>query len=152
MKTIDGDLIKLAESGEFDVIVHGCNCFNTMGAGIAHTIKMNYPGAYDADCETIAGDKDKLGTYTSFDTGNFTIINAYTQYNMSGSRDLFEYHAFEDILESLEGEFINKRFGFPEIGCGLAGGNKQKIMDLIKTFCENVEPYGSTVTVVKYQP
>ena len=32
---VDGDLIKLALSGKFDVIVHGCNCFCTMGAGIA---------------------------------------------------------------------------------------------------------------------
>lgn len=33
MKYIIGDLLKLADDGQFDVIVHGCNCFNTMGAG-----------------------------------------------------------------------------------------------------------------------
>ena len=32
---IDGDLIKLAKQGKFDVIVHGCNCFSTMKSGIA---------------------------------------------------------------------------------------------------------------------
>jgi len=32
---IEGDLIKLAKQGKFDVITHGCNCFCTMGAGIA---------------------------------------------------------------------------------------------------------------------
>ena len=32
---VDGDLIKLAKQGRFDVIVHGCNCFCQMGAGIA---------------------------------------------------------------------------------------------------------------------
>lgn len=32
---VNGDLIKLAKRGEFDVIGHGCNCFCTMGAGIA---------------------------------------------------------------------------------------------------------------------
>jgi len=35
VKEIDGDLIKLAKEGKFDVIAHGCNCFCTMGAGIA---------------------------------------------------------------------------------------------------------------------
>jgi len=35
IKYVDGDLIKLALKGEFDVIVHGCNCFCQMGAGIA---------------------------------------------------------------------------------------------------------------------
>jgi len=33
MKTIQGNLIHLAQDGEFDLIVHGCNCFCTMGAG-----------------------------------------------------------------------------------------------------------------------
>lgn len=32
---IKGDLIELAKQGKFDVIAHGCNCFCTMGAGIA---------------------------------------------------------------------------------------------------------------------
>ena len=32
---VNGDLIKLALKGNFDVIAHGCNCFCTMGAGIA---------------------------------------------------------------------------------------------------------------------
>lgn len=32
---VKGDLIRLAKSGEFDVITHGCNCFCKMGAGIA---------------------------------------------------------------------------------------------------------------------
>ena len=31
MFVVHGDLFKLAEQGEFDIIVHGCNCFNTMG-------------------------------------------------------------------------------------------------------------------------
>jgi O-acetyl-ADP-ribose deacetylase (regulator of RNase III) len=31
MKTIAGDLIKMAKNNEFDVIVHGCNCFTSMG-------------------------------------------------------------------------------------------------------------------------
>ena len=31
MKYIDGDLFKLAEQGEFDIVIHGANCFCTMG-------------------------------------------------------------------------------------------------------------------------
>ena len=61
MKKITGDLIKLALEGEFDVIVHGCNCFCTMGAGIAKTIKQKFPAAYEADLQTVNGDKSKLG-------------------------------------------------------------------------------------------
>jgi O-acetyl-ADP-ribose deacetylase (regulator of RNase III) len=38
MKTTDGDLITLALAGEFDVMIHGCNCHCNMG-GLAKTIK-----------------------------------------------------------------------------------------------------------------
>jgi O-acetyl-ADP-ribose deacetylase (regulator of RNase III) len=44
--TICGDLIRLAILGNFDVIVHGCNCFKTMGGGIAAQIKRVFPKAY----------------------------------------------------------------------------------------------------------
>ena len=52
MKKIKGDLIALAIQGEFDLIIHGCNCFCTMGAGISKTIKSKFPNAYLADKET----------------------------------------------------------------------------------------------------
>ena len=64
MKVVQGDLLKLAMNGEFDVIVHGCNCFCQMGAGIARTIRHKFPQAYIQDIQTIKGDKSKLGTYT----------------------------------------------------------------------------------------
>lgn len=59
LKIMHGDLIKLALTGDFDVIVHGCNCFNTMGAGIAKTIKQTFPEAYQADLKTEKGSKQK---------------------------------------------------------------------------------------------
>lgn len=107
MKVVIGDLLKLAEEGNFDIIVHGCNCFTTMGGGIAKQIKTAYPGAYAVDAETINGDSKKLGTYTKFDTGKFIIINAYTQYlyNRKGEfHDVFEYDHFNTILENLAKE------------------------------------------------
>ncbi len=32
MKMVKGDLLALADAGEFDIIMHGCNCFNVMGS------------------------------------------------------------------------------------------------------------------------
>ena len=49
MKEVTGDLVKLAKNGEFDVIVHGCNCECIMGGGIAKQIRQAFPTAYDAD-------------------------------------------------------------------------------------------------------
>jgi len=42
LHAIKGNLITLAKKGEFDVIVHGCNCLNVMGAGIAKQIKKTF--------------------------------------------------------------------------------------------------------------
>ena len=80
MNIIQGDLIKLAKENELDVIIHGCNCFNTMGAGIAKAIKKNFKEAYEIDKSTKKGDKLKLGDYTAVKLGNLTVVNAYTQY------------------------------------------------------------------------
>ena len=65
MRVVQGDLLGLALAGEFDVIVHGCNCQCAMGKGIALSIKKLFPEAYAADLKTVKGDRGKLGTYSS---------------------------------------------------------------------------------------
>ena len=148
MNTKKGNLITLAEQGEFDIIVHGCNCFNTMGSGIAREIRERYPEAYAADCQTEAGDRKKLGTYTSFDTGKFAIINAYTQFDFSRDHDVFEYDAFKLILQKLATIYPGKRFGFPMIGAGLAGGDWSRIHDSIAIFHNAIGHFGGSATIV----
>lgn len=149
-----GDLLLLAEQGQFDVIVHGCNCFNTMGAGIAKQIKDRYPQAYEADCETQPGDYNKLGNFSKSATDKFVIINAYTQYNFAraGSKeDLFEYISFAMILQKLSNTAGDCKFGFPMIGMGLAGGDPVKIITLLEHFAQSVEEKGGSATLVEYQ-
>jgi len=156
MKTIKGDLIKLAQQGEFDVIVHGCNCFNTFGKGIALSVKKAFPAANDADQATVKGDINKLGTYTQVTVelksgARLSIVNAYTQYNYWDKRDLFEYEAFQNFLDDMV--VIEKtyswwrplRWGFPLIGCGLAGGDKERILKMIETTLA-----GMDVTIVEF--
>lgn len=162
MKTIKGDLIKLAEDGEFDVIVHCTNCFHTMGGGIARQLANKYPQVFEADKETKYGDREKLGTYTSAivktNDGYFTVINVYGQYKWSYGSVVFEYDAFQKFLNN-QVEFVRcynpsslrrKRFGFPMIGAGLAGGDWNRISKMIEKFAEDVKDYAD-VTVVEYQ-
>jgi O-acetyl-ADP-ribose deacetylase (regulator of RNase III) len=154
MKTVKGNLIDLAEAGEFNVIVQGCNCFNTMGSGLAKEIRARYPKAYDVDCETNAGDRTKLGSYSTMLGKLFNIVNAYTQYGygrFSEDDDLFEYEAFALILERLQKQYKGVgRFGLPLIGCGLAGGDKTRIVEMIEDFAKAVEADGGTVTIVEF--
>ena len=155
LKHTKGNLLDLAEAGQFDVIVQGCNCFNTMGGGIAREIRERYSEAMIADQRTTRGDYNKLGNWTNAElTGHFDakfiIINAYTQYDMSTGEDVFEYTAFQLILEKLTFAYPGKRFGLPYIGMGLAGGDKDVIMPMIEWFAERVALEGGTVTLVEF--
>ncbi len=153
LKHKKGNLLDLAEAGEFDIVVQGCNCFNTMGGGIAREIRERYPVVASVDMETLKGDYRKLGNWTECDAGEtnrFTIINAYTQYNMSQGADVFEYIAFQLILEKLAFVYPGKRFGLPYIGCGLAGGEQETIVDMIDVFAGRIALEGGTVTLVEF--
>lgn len=97
----EGDLIKLATCGRFDVIINGCNCFCNTNAGFAKSIKTNFPEAFQADLQTIKEEKEKLGNYTAITIQRngfkFTIVNAYTQYNYGGSGVKVDYDAIKNI-------------------------------------------------------
>ena len=147
MKQVKGNLLTMAEAGDFDVIIHGCNCFCRMGAGIALQIKNQYPEAYEADQYTVTGDKAKLGKYTFALTPKFTIINGYTQYRCdgrkSGKMDV-DYDALRSVFKRVNKDFAGKRVGYPKIGCDLAGGDwaivsviiDQELVDVYHTFVE----------------
>jgi hypothetical protein len=69
---------------------------------------------------------------------------------MSQGTDVFEYIAFHLILEKLAFAFPGKRFGLPYIGCGLAGGEQETIIDMIEVFAGRIALEGGNVTLVKF--
>lgn len=151
MNTLKGDLLALGKSKEFDIIMHGCNCFNAMGGGIAAQVANQFPDAKLADEETVRGDAGKLGTYTIGMDGRLVILNAYTQYSISrDGKDVFEYLAFERVLDKIAYRFGKWRIGMPLIGMGLAGGDPERIIPLIERFAQSVELQGGTVTIVEW--
>ncbi|MCL1125969.1 macro domain-containing protein [Shewanella surugensis] len=135
MKTVKGDLLKLAKEGQFDVIIHGCNCFCTMGAGIAKQIKLTFPDAYSADLKTEQGNRAKLGTYSSANLVNvnyqLVIVNAYTQYHWHGKGVKADYDAIEHVFTLIKQDFSGLRIGYPLIGARLAGGDWERIAPII---------------------
>lgn len=151
LKRTKGDLLAMAKNNDFDIILHGCNCFNIMGAGVAKQIAEQFPDARLADVETVAGDPGKLGTYTIGMHGRLVILNCYTQYETSRTDDVFDYHAFERVLSKIARRFGKWRFGLPMIGMGLAGGDPERIIPMIETFTDLVEAQGGSVTLVEYQ-
>lgn len=155
-KEIDGDLIEMFKKGEFDVIAHGCNCYATMGAGIALTVGNEFPEAKQADEDLeIPNGIKRLGklSYTEIDidkkSGYDTslLFNLYTQYNpgrdfrMNGFIKSIKAmkkvikEEFSYINEKGKREFLgeNVRIGLPLIGCGIAGGDWDEVSEVIKT-------------------
>lgn len=128
---IDGDLIKLALAGEFDVIAHGCNCFCLQKAGIAAQMSKTFNTSdYYLESSMYIGDINKLGQIeceTDYieDTEGYTtdkkitVINAYTQYQPGVNLD---YEALTLCLRKMNHTFKGKHIGLPQIGCGIAGG------------------------------
>ena len=141
-KEIDGNLLDLFDEGEFDVIAHGANCFSTMGAGIAKQIRERYPEAYYADIYYSLNEEERLGNFTC--TSDGSIVNLYTQYHPGAN---FCYSAFRLAIRKLEHYFGNKgyKFGFPMIGCGIGGGNWNKVKAIIQKELKDED-----VTIVFY--
>lgn len=131
MKTITGDLIKYAQNGKFDVIIHGCNCFCKMGGGIALQLSKLYPIVLITDQTTLVGDTNKLGTFTSVKVNDgFVVVNAYTQYSY-GSGLQVDYDAVKSCFKLIKEKFSGLRIGYPLIGAGLAGGDWNIISKII---------------------
>lgn len=151
MQTVRGDLLALALVGDFDVIIHGCNCMNTMGAGIAKSIKQHFPAAYAADLATQKGSRNKLGTYShatvDCEGRELTVVNAYTQFNYRGRGVKADYDAIRSAFQKVKLDFGGKRIGYPMIGAGLAGGDWAVISQII-----DEELAGENHTLVEYQP
>lgn len=150
MKIIKGDLIKLALAGEFEVIVHGCNCFCTMGAGIAKTIKQKFPTAYQADLATAKGEKSKLGKIShatiELPTGKLIVVNGYTQYHWKGYGVKANYTAIRQVFKTIKDNFSGLRIGYPALGAGLARSNWAIIAQIIEE-----ELAGENHTFVEYK-
>lgn len=145
--SVQGDLIELAKQGEFDYIIHGCNCFNTMGAGIAKQIALAFPAAQAADNKTMRGSVRKLGDYTMAlvrKHPTFYVINLYTQYQTGKD---FRLEALKVGLFKIANLIPpSSRIGIPYIGAGIGGGNWTEIFYTI-----GKELKHHRVTIVEYE-
>jgi O-acetyl-ADP-ribose deacetylase (regulator of RNase III) len=166
---VDGDLIKLALSGKFDVIAHGCNCLSNMGAGLAPHMARTF-GCDKFPMETRGADINKLGCidYRSFvisKTGIWdsnldeninndpvlTVVNAYTQFrygrnHSDGDKNPLDYEALTLCMRKMNNRFNGKHIGLPKIGAGLAGGDWDKIEAIIKKELKDCQ-----VTIVNFK-
>lgn len=163
-KEIEGDLIELALKGNFDVIAHGCNCQSVMGAGIALTMKSVF-GCDQFEMENWGATPTKLGNidWQRFVVGEhriwnlwdadfklnepeLVVVNAYTQIYPNAKTNPFDYEAFTIICRKMNIVFKGLHIGLPTIGAGLAGGNWERIKEIIQKELKDCD-----VTIVIYK-
>lgn len=173
-KEVEGDLIELSLQGKFDVCIQGCNCQNTMSAGLAVPMKEAFgTDAFPMEL-TDRGDYNKLGQIDyhpffiqdgeaiPFFEGKLIadlspskykrlyVVNCYTQYNYGrnhadGDAIPLNYTALEMCLDKINHIFKGKHIGAPLIGCGLASGNPEVIIPMMKSQLRDCD-----VTLVHY--
>lgn len=156
-----GNLITAAQSGEVNVIAHGCNCLNTMKSGIAPDIAKAFPEAWAADQMTVKGDRAKLGTLSSaFSTNGLLVYNLYIQYTFTGRKEGkmdLDYWALRSALSAmavslhaecriLDMSTHDLKIGLPKIGAGLAGGDWAIISKIIES---RLRDFDVTIYVLK---
>ena len=141
MKEVKGNLVEMLLNGELDVIIHGCNYQTTMGAGIALEIKKKIPEAYWADVMYSQNlDYNKLSNWSIASVRNRLgkvgfVINLYTQYN--GGSDLYEHALLLGFQKLKHFILTDKKIGIPFIGCGIAGGDWDKLKPQIVEIMKN---------------
>lgn len=175
MRYVEGDLIELAKQGMFDVITHGCNCFCTMGAGIALQMAKTFEcDKFPMEALQYKGDINKLGTIDykyqivcpiiqkihimgvevespNFGGHSLIVVNSYTQYNygknhINESINPVDYDAITLCMRKINHLFKGKKIGLPLIGAGLAGGNWYVIENILEEELKDMD-----VTVVKFK-
>lgn len=152
-REVNGDLLILAQEGNFDIIAHQTNCFATWNKGLAKQIKEAYPFAYQVDKETEYGDYNKLGNYSVYTHKSFEehvpfrlILNIYSQYDMGRDKCYTDYDAMRVALRKINKAYKGKKIGLPKfMGCGLAGGDWSIVQPIIKEELKDMY-----VTVVNY--
>lgn len=144
---IKGDIVALFLQG--NNVAHGCNCFHTMGSGVAGQLAKAYPPILAIDKTTYLGDAAKLGTFTQATGNNDQICyNLYTQYEPGPNLD---YGALVNCMIELnhtaKGLLFKPRIYIPRIGCGIAGGEWDKVYQLVNLFTPDIN-----LVVVDYEP
>lgn len=146
-----GCIVEAFRKGEVGAIAHQANCMNTMNSGVAKAIRAQFPAVYEADCQTVKGDPDKLGTLTFtpahqdlVDFGGCEIakvgliFNLYGQYNYGREKGVIytDLKALGNAMSHMK-IFLDamgvKRVGLPKLGAGLGGAKWEDVESCIIT-------------------
>ena len=144
IEIIKGDLLCARGAA----ICHQVNCQNIMGAGVAKAIYTKWPevkSAYHQFCEG-KKPRDLLGKIQiveldEFPAANKVVINIFGQLKYGHDKICYtRYDALETAFDELNRIAAFKPIAFPYgFGCGLAGGDWQRVEKLMLEHLYNVD-------------
>ena len=153
IKYIKGDATEPIIIGDkYSVICHCCNALGAWGKGFVVPLGQKYPIAREKYLKFIKMTKEenRLGSVSfAKATDNIivaNIIGQYYTYPRDGKIPL-DYEAlekgFRSVIEMFQTNNIPLTVHMPKIGCGLAGGDWNRVEEIIKnTFISsNIEVY-----------
>jgi O-acetyl-ADP-ribose deacetylase (regulator of RNase III) len=127
--TVKGNLL----DSDCQVMMHQCNCFSTMGAGIAKQFAQKWPEVSQADKAFMPyNPTGKLGQVSRALVAHSSVFvyNLYGQYNYGTGKQQTNYEALNSAIRKMLEElkqlpmFTDLKMGLPYgMGCGLAGGD-----------------------------
>jgi len=157
MKYLIPTIGNLLLNKDVDVIGHQCNCQNTMGSGIAKSIKEMYPEAWNSDVTAAKQKSNTLGNFSLARINSWTaakhgvkvkfISNLYGQnlYGKGARQTNYEaiYAALEGMANALTSNALNQfdpnfTVGFPYKMASDRGGARWEIIhEMIAVAFEN---------------
>lgn len=133
---VRGDIAEMIKNKEVDAVIHGCNCYHTMGAGIAKQLNdLTGGGLLEVDKTSPFGDINKLGKFTRYVHSNgVKIYNLYSQFNYgtNGKEVLVHWDSVFNGICSVIEDSDGVKIALPYIGCGLAGGLEEDLISVLK--------------------
>lgn len=147
IKVVLGDIL---ESPLHYIIIQQVNCRGKMGAGVAKVLGDKYPkmkAEFVRRYEDSLRPEEQLGDVFVYEDeiDKRVVYNIYSQLDYGKNKQHTNYKTFEEIFLDIASyhnfEEVDAKFAIPwGIGCGLGGGDFNKIYDIIeKTLAINHE-------------
>jgi O-acetyl-ADP-ribose deacetylase (regulator of RNase III) len=150
MKIIKGNILDMPNG----LICHQVNCQGVMGAGLAYQIKKEYPNKVFQEYLRFCNENnyDVMGQTQIIEVGTeHYIANLFGQYSY-GRGEQTNYNMLKQSLERAALFSVEENVTYVYIpyrmGAGLAGGNWDKIVDIV---LDVEEEFNIEITAVKYQ-
>lgn len=140
---IEGNILTPPTRNENTIICHQVNCRAAMGAGLARQIRDKWPVVFDEYVKVCS--PKKLGDFQVVRVApHLYVANLFGQDGYGRDKRYTNYAALTAALFRAMKENPRATFRIPYgLGCGLAGGDWETVLDIIKeisdTWNVNVE-------------